>query len=61
MWPSCQSPYISFPMAQNLTPQGSGWPLAVRSLPILVSAAPLTYSSSSRAMTTSPWPLLTAM
>ena len=37
MWPSCQSPYISLPMPQNLTPYGSGWPLAARSLPIGVS------------------------
>ena len=39
MWPSCQLPYISLPIAQKRTPYGSAWPFSARSLPIGVVAA----------------------
>jgi hypothetical protein len=49
MWPSCQSPYISFPIDQYATFQGAGCPLAARNFPIGVVSAPLTYSTWSDA------------
>ena len=46
MWPSCQSPYISLPIAQSLIPKGAGLPLSARRRPSGVVAAPFAYWTS---------------
>ncbi len=51
----------SLPTPQSLTPYGAGWPFSARHLPIGVVAAPLVYSTSSRADQASPKPALTVM
>ena len=60
MWPSCQVPYISLPTAQNRSVHGSLCPLAARSLPIGVSAAPTMYWTSAAASSTVPLPMFSA-
>ncbi len=60
MWPICQSPYISLPTAQSLTPNGRELPFSARFRPIGVAAAPFAYSTSSAADSGPPFPVLTA-
>jgi len=60
MWPSCQSPYISLPIAQSLMPKGAGLPFSARRRPIAVVTAPFAYCTSSAAPCGPPRPVLTA-
>ena len=60
MWPICQSPYISLPTAHSFTPKGRELPFSARLRPNGVVAAPLAYSTSSRADSGPPLPVLTA-
>src|SRR6185369_4103976 len=48
-WPRTQSPQISLPTSQNLTPNGVGWPLAARSAPYFEVVGPLQYSTQAAA------------
>src|SRR6185503_10951297 len=47
--PRTQSPQISFPTSQNLTPNGFAWPLAARIAPYFEVDGPLQYSTHAAA------------
>ncbi len=61
VWPYCQEPYGSFPMSQNFTWYGPGWPFVARWAPIGVEIGPFIYSTSSAAECASPKPAFTVM